>query len=215
MENELTYFGLFLETIIQTYVMTCPPSGVAVMFGLTSHDTTAKRLAISKQVCIIAAILLLVFAFLGKFILDDVFHLSTDAFRIGGGLYVFAVGLSMVISKDNERSDDADLEAKRPDSFSYVITPLATPLVVGPGALTATLVKRMTVPDSLFHSLTFYGGLLTTAVLIYFTFVLGCKFAKFLTPSILKVIEKLAGLLITCLGVGSVLSGTNSFLQNL
>jgi small neutral amino acid transporter SnatA (MarC family) len=52
-------------------------------------------------------------------------------------------------------------------------------------------------------------------ILVYLSFFLGCKFSKYLTPPVLKIIEKLAGMLITCLAVGSILAGTKAFLQNL
>jgi hypothetical protein len=87
----------------------------------------------------------------------------------------------------------------------------------GPQAkmITAALVKRMALPSSIPHVLTFYGALVVLVLLVYLSFFLGCKFSKYLTPPILKIIEKLAGMLITCLAIGSILNGTRMFLQSL
>jgi multiple antibiotic resistance protein len=213
MSSDLSFLDLFFETITYMYVVTNPPTAIAIMLGLTRHCTIAERLQISRQVCLVGGFLLFIFAFFGKIILDDIFHISTEAFRVGGGLYLFTIGVSMIMAKGSDDQQESGDSNKNP--FSFVITPLATPLFVGPGVITATLVKRMALPNSIGYTLVFYGALFVLVILVYLSFFLGCKFSKYLTPPVLKIIEKLAGMLITCLAIGSILAGTKAFLQNL
>jgi multiple antibiotic resistance protein len=183
------------------------------MLGIANRLSVKERLRMSQQICLIGGILIFTFAFFGKIILDDIFHISTEAFQVGGGLYLFTIGLGMVFSKD---FDEQQNEGTAPqDPFSFVITPLATPLLVGPGTITAVLVRRTALPNSISCVLTFYGALAVAMLLVYFLFFISCKFSKYLTPSLLKVIEKLMGILIACLAINSILQGLKTFFQHL
>lgn len=211
------YIQLFLLVVMQMYIILNPPSVIAIMLGLTKSSTPDERLQMSKKICLIGGLLLFVFAFLGKFILEDVFQISTEAFQVGGGLFLLTIGLSMLLSQDSDEGEDSNAQenpTKKVDPSSLVITPLATPLLVGPGTITATLVKRAGL-DSFGDIVVFYLALLAALILVFFSFVLGCKFSKYLTPSILKVIERLVGLLLTCIAIRSILSGLQTFSANL
>jgi multiple antibiotic resistance protein len=146
-------------------------------------------------------------------ILNDIFCISTEAFQVGGGLFILLIGLDMVIAKNSDSDVENDNTTK--NLSSLVITPLATPLLVGPGSMTATLVKRMELPDSLGYVIAFYLALAVTMVLVYFTFVLGCKFSKYLQRGVLQIIRKLVGILLLCIGTSAILKGVKVFIQSL
>jgi multiple antibiotic resistance protein len=210
--EEFNYLQTFYKAVIQLYIFLNAPSALAVMLGLSKRNTVAERLQASRQICIIGTFLLFIFAIFGPIILEYVFRISTEAFRVGGGLYLFYIGLSMALSKDSE--DDVDHHQTANDISKFVITPLATPLLVGPGTITATLVQRKALPDGLGYSLTFYAALACAMALVYVTFILGCKFSKNLKPLFLKVLEKLIGILILCLAISSILAGIKTFLES-
>ncbi|MDR2200560.1 MAG: MarC family protein, partial [Puniceicoccales bacterium] len=181
---------------------------------LTKHNTVEERLQISRKICCIAGALLCVFAFLGKIILQDIFHISTEAFQIGGGLYLLTVGLGMAFSAKESGSgkNQGNSAAEEMNISSLIVTPLATPLFIGPATITKTIEKLMGLPPSLAYNLTFYAALVVTFLLAYFTFILGCKFSSYLTPSLLKIVEKLVGVFLICIALSSILSGITKFL---
>ncbi|MDR2806857.1 MAG: MarC family protein [Puniceicoccales bacterium] len=211
MNADISLIQLFCVTIIQIYIILNPPSVIAVMLGLTNRNTIEERLLISKQVSIIGGLLLFTFAFFGQIILDDVFHISTEAFQVGGGLYLFTIGLSMLLPKNSQISEDTSSSEK--SAFNFVITPLATPLLTGPGTITAILVKRTEIPDAIPYICAFYGALMVTMILVYCSFFLGCKFSKYLTPFLLEIVEKLVGVLLACIAIKSILKGITTFVQ--
>ena len=209
------YIQLFFLITLQMYIILNPPSVIAVMLGLSADASMEERLNLSKKVCTVGGGLLLVFAVLGTFILDDVFQISTEAFRVGGGLFLFYVGLSMISSKEHGSGEDsAGDKSETTNIFSFAVTPLATPLLVGPGTITATLVKRSEL-TGIGDISVFYLAVAFTLVLVYVSFVVGCKFSKYLTPAILKIVEKLVGLLLMCIAVKSILSGLQTFVSQL
>jgi multiple antibiotic resistance protein len=212
MEN-ISYIQTFCTIIVQIYLVLNPPTSITIMLGMSQNNTVAERLQASRQICIFGTMLLIAFALFGKVILNDIFRISTEAFQVGGGLFIFLIGLGMVTTTHSDSATENDSTTQKLSSL--VITPLATPILVGPGTMTATLVKRMELPDSLDYTITFYSALATTMVLVYFTFVLGCKFSKYLQPRILRVIQKLVGILLLCIGTSAVLKGVKVFMQSL
>ncbi|MDR1906976.1 MAG: MarC family protein [Puniceicoccales bacterium] len=211
MENG--YIQTFGTVIVQIYIILNPPTAITVMLGMSKSNTVAERLHVSRQICAIGGGLLFAFALFGQMILNDIFHISTEAFQVGGGLFLFSIGLKMATAKN---SDDEEENSNTTQNLSsLVITPLATPLLVGPGTMTATLVKRMELPNSWEYAVTFYLALAVTMFLVYLTFILGCKFSKYLKPMILKTIAKLVGILLLCISTSSILKGINVFIQSL
>ena len=211
MEPSIGYFQLFCTTVIQMLVILNPPSAGTVILGVTGSLSVKERLAIARKVCIIGSVLLFVFAFFGQIILDSVFHISAAAFQVGGGLYLFTVGLSMASNEPEEENLESDAHGK---INSMIITPLATPLLVGPGSLTATLVERTSLPPGFGYELTFYIALAVTLALVYVCFVLMCKFSKYLTPLILEIIKKLIGIALICIAASSIIKGIGNFLHS-
>jgi multiple antibiotic resistance protein len=214
MSNDFSLLNLFFSTISKMCVVMNPIPAIAVLLGVSSHNTVGERLNISKQVCTIGGTLLFIFALFGKIILEDIFRISPEAFQVGGGLYLFSIGLSMALSKESDEQVE-DLAPTENNAFNFIVTPLATPLLVGPGTITATLVQRTELPEGTAPIFTFFGALIVSLILIYFTFFMGCKFSKYLKPAIIKVIEKLVGILMLCLSIGSILNGATKFLQKL
>lgn len=208
------YFNLLVLLTMQFYIILNPPSVVAVMLGLTAESSLEERLELAKRVCKIGGILLFVFSLIGNFILDEVFQISTEAFRVGGGSFLFLVGLSMLISKEQEASKEDIQQQKTKDIFTYAVTPLSTPLLVGPGTITAVLVKRAEM-ENFGQEIVFFVAIIAAMLLVVVTFIFGCKFSKYFTPAILHIIEKMVGLLLICIAIKSIMAGMSTFIDQL
>ena len=212
MDSSINYFSLLGSIVIQMLIILNPPSAAAVMLGVTGNLSVKERLAISQKVCIIGSALLFIFALFGQVILNSIFHISTEAFQVGGGMYLFTIGLAMTFAEPDEESvSDVDKDK----IYSMIITPLATPLLVGPGTITAVLVTRMGLPEGLGYQLTFYSAVAIALALVYLVFYLACKFSKYLTPLFLKILEKLVGILLMCIAISSVIHGITTFISKL
>ncbi len=79
-----------------------------------------------------AGIILLIFLFLGNMILDF-FHISVQSFRIAGGIILILIGLQILFGVKFTKESQSQM-----DDISAV--PLATPLIAGPGMITATII---------------------------------------------------------------------------
>ncbi|UPA28604.1 MAG: hypothetical protein LW808_000855 [Verrucomicrobiota bacterium] len=205
--------SLFVQVIVYMYIMLYPPIAAVILLGMSKSNTVGERLAAARKVCCIAGLLLFTFAFFGNLILDSIFHISTEAFQVAGGLLLLTSGLSMLLSKPADTETEEAAPAGKLEAC--IVTPLATPLLVGPGTIAATIVKIANLPEGLSCRLTFYLALATTLVLVYLTFYFACKFSKYLTPALLGGFEKIAGFIVASLAASLLLAGASGFYKSL
>ncbi|MDR0351530.1 MAG: MarC family protein [Puniceicoccales bacterium] len=203
--------NLFAETTISIYAILAPIIGAAIMIGMTPTATLEERIRISRQACTVAGVLLVIFAIAGNFIMGTVFRISTEAFQVGGGLYLLTISAGMVLKKE-QGDENSQVQPVKPAASNVAITPIGTPLLTGPGTITATLVKKSAVCSTFSDTVVFFLALVFVMFLCYLTFVVSCKFAKLLTPKILGVIERATGVVLSCMALESIIAGISTFL---
>jgi multiple antibiotic resistance protein len=122
-----------------TLFVTIGPIETAVIFAsLTSGIHHDERRSLSLRSVAIAALMLLLFAGGGNFLLT-LLHVSLPAFRVAGGILLFLQALTLTFSSpglssinERERRD-----AEMPGDIA--VFPLAFPLIASPGALSAVV----------------------------------------------------------------------------
>jgi multiple antibiotic resistance protein len=87
----------------------------------------------SERATLVAAVLMIVFLFLGQEILK-LFGLDFESFALAGAIIIFLVGMEMVLG--------IHLFQVTPNSRSGSIVPLAFPMIVGAGTMTTLLSLR-------------------------------------------------------------------------
>lgn len=111
------------------------PLGVMPVFlQMTDGMDTKERRCIALKACTIAFIILVLFTLSGRF-LFHFFGISTNGFRIVGGIIIFKIGYDMLQAhfthvKLNETE-------RKEYSKDITITPLAIPMLCGPGAISS------------------------------------------------------------------------------
>lgn len=116
-----------------TLLVVIDPIGMAPIFiGLTSGLDETIRRKVAAQASIIAFCVLAGSALIGERLLGWL-GISLAAFRIAGGLLLFAIAFEMVFQRRTERKTD---QAGQPGT-AIAAFPLAIPLMAGPGAITA------------------------------------------------------------------------------
>jgi multiple antibiotic resistance protein len=130
-------FNLFLSAIISIFVMADPFGNIPIFLGLTSGMSGEERRYTITKASIVAAIILVVFALVGKPFME-ILSISLNSLRIAGGILLMTIAFDMLMGKET-RSKATEGDSKE-DPSSIAITPMATPLITGPGAMTVTMV---------------------------------------------------------------------------
>jgi len=107
--------------------------------SMTASLSKQRRKQTAKKATIVAFFTILAFAFSGQ-ILFNFFGISVNSFRIVGGFIFFIMGWDMLQARLGtiKHTDDEDKIDAYVDDIS--ITPLAIPMICGPGAITNAII---------------------------------------------------------------------------
>ncbi len=124
-----------LTTALVTLLVVMDPPGLAPIFlGLTRGIGPTERQGIASQASLIAFAVMAGAALIGNWLLHTL-GIGLPAFRIAGGLLLFAIAFEQVFEKRHQRK--AHQAEGRDPAEGLAAFPLAIPLMAGPGAITA------------------------------------------------------------------------------
>ena len=131
-----------------------------------------------------------------------------DAFRIAGGLVMGLLGLDMIRTQIDCDAATADPK-NRPD---ITVTPLAFPIISGPGAISSLMIAKSDAVTSMQH---FYAYIALTALMLTFYgfFYITAYSSKWLKPSIVQISTKLCGLIVLAMAAQFVANGIFGFVK--
>lgn len=124
------------KSIIALFIIVDPIGNLPIFVGLTSNMSREERRRTFRTAIIISFVLLNLFALAGQSILS-IFNISIHSFKIAGGLLLLIISIKILVH--------GMWEEKHLSSRSISAVPIAFPLLVGPGAITLTIVNIQTV----------------------------------------------------------------------
>lgn len=201
------------ETMISaftTLLVTVDPPGLAPLFlGLTQGMTREQRQQVAIRGSVMGFAILTVFALFGASILSAL-GISMGAFRIAGGLMLFAIAFEMIFEKRNERKEKTTGDAITKDHIhNLAVFPLAIPLIAGPGAISATVLISGTVEGWL-GKLQLIAVIAVVLGLVLVSLYLAERLNKFLGVTGRALLTRLLGVLLAALSVQFVVDGIKS-----
>src|SRR5204862_1377927 len=127
-----------LLAIGSLFVIVDPIATVPAFLAMTANDTPQQRIRMARVACIVSAVILLLFATTGKLIFNF-FGITIPAFQIAGSIVLLLVALDMLRARRSavqETTEETDAGAAKED---VAVTPLAVPMLAGPGAITTAV----------------------------------------------------------------------------
>ncbi|HMK46665.1 MAG TPA: MarC family protein [Methanocella sp.] len=134
-------FELFVSAVISIFVMADPFGNIPIFLSLTGGMSGTERRYVITKASVVATIILIVFAIVGQPFMDQI-NISIDSLRIAGGMLLLLIALDMLMGMEirSKKTEGIPPEEIEEDSESVAITPMATPLIAGPGVMTVTIV---------------------------------------------------------------------------
>src|SRR5215475_2634161 len=129
----------FLVSALVTLLVVVDPVGLVPTFlGITQGRAGDIRRQIALRACLIAGAILIGVALIGDWLLRQL-GITLPAFRIAGGLLLFAVAFEMVLGLRQRRATEDAEHAVEEHARDVAAFPLAIPMMAGPGAITAVI----------------------------------------------------------------------------
>lgn len=205
------FFTFFLFAFASLFTVVNPFGAMPVFVGITSKSSPEKIRLLARKACIVAAVTMATFALLGDF-LFDFFHVSIDGLRVVGGILFFITGYDMLQGKE-ARTKVIDEEDKDRSEDS-TISPLAIPLICGPGAITASTVLAEGAKDGV-QTFTVFFTIFLVCFLTFFFLVFSKRIMALLGSSGNKVFFRLMGLIIMMIAVEFFFGGITPYIKRI
>ncbi len=119
-----------VQVFIMLFVIMDPPGCIPIFMALTKDVSKEERERELNHAVAVASILLLLFAFLGKIVLD-VLGITLNSFMIAGGILLLLIAFDLLRGEHKYGVRGGS---------SVGAVPLGIPLLAGPGAITAVMV---------------------------------------------------------------------------
>lgn len=189
------------------------PLGTMPIFMTMTADLDAQhRTRTARKASIVAFFTIIAFAFSGQ-LLFSFFGISEHSFRIVGGIIFFLMGMDMLQARLARTKVDTDEQAK-----SYVndisITPLAIPMICGPGAMTNAIVM-MKDADTEMKKVILIAVIAVVMLLVYLVLYSSSRIIKLLGETGNNVMMRIMGLIVMVIAVEFFLSGLRPIIADL
>ena len=198
---------IFIQTFVLYFVVIDPLGGTPLFLIVTQRLKIKDKIKTALEATITATIILLFFAWFGKFILSSL-NISFSAFTIAGGIILFIISLEMLFDKRNQRKEEG--LKKRSDRIS--VFPLAIPLLAGPAAITSIIVS---VTDIGVNFIEQSVGMISLVLVMFITFIIyyiASKSSKIINKKVISVISRVIGIILAGLSIQYILDGIKNYL---
>ena len=204
--NDLFTFGLLCFTSF--FTLTNPIGTMPIFITMTDGLDNLQRKKIARKATFVSFITLVVFAFSGQ-LLFKFFGISVNGFRIAGGIIFFTIGWNML------QAQIARVKLKEEEIKTYAddisITPLAIPLLCGPGSITNAIVL-MEDAGNLWKKIILIGSIGSIYILTYWLLRASNRITRLLGETGNNVLMRLMGLILMVIAVEFTFSGLKPIL---
>ncbi|HJU06197.1 MAG TPA: MarC family protein [Nitrospiraceae bacterium] len=181
------------------FVIVDPIAAVPAFLAMTARESVEQRLRTARVACLVSVGLLTGFAFLGQS-LFSILGITMPAFQVAAGLVLLLVAFDMVRAQRSAVQETAEETAAGAVKDDVAITPLAMPMLAGPGAL-STVILLNAQAQNWAQRAVLVGCLIAVGAASYVTLALAGRGAHWLSPIAEKIITRLMGLLLSAVAV--------------
>jgi multiple antibiotic resistance protein len=185
-----------------------PVSAVPLYLAMTAGYTPAKRGATLRLGIITAVAVLVVFGLLGTVILRF-FGITTDAFRITGGLLFIGIGSDMLGARRSRETTTESEEEEAARQEEVGIIPLGIPTLAGPGAIT-TVITLTAQADATWQRAVIYAAIVVVMLVSWSVLLVAPFLLRRFGRTGINVMTRLMGLLVMVVGVQFIIDGVRA-----
>ena len=198
-------FGRFaLVTFTSIFFIVDPIAAIPTYLVITQQETATERRRTARRACIAMTVLLVVFGATGT-MLFRAFGITLAAFRTAGGLILWFVAMDMLHGeRRTQEGRDEVFEGQIKEDVA--ITPLAIPMLAGPGAISTAIVLAGQAHGAAQTALV-YCSIVVTGALSYVSLRLGEPLLEHLGKTGIRVVTRIMGLILAAVAVQFVFSG--------
>ncbi|MHB8249155.1 MAG: MarC family protein [Acidithiobacillus sp.] len=202
-----------LQTLIALLAILNPIGAVPIFIALTNDEDPQQRLATARLAAKAVAIVLLVSAFLGEYILRF-FGISIAAFQVAGGVVLMLLALNMLQAKSSRYRHTPEETAEGMQKEAVGVVPLAIPLLAGPGTISTVIIAHHKSASWLANIL-LAVDVLAAAAVAYAALRLALPLSRRLGVTGINIATRIFGLILAAIAVTFIGNGLGALFPGL
>ena len=191
------------------FVIVDPLATVPAFLAMTPNDTAEQRIRTARLACCVAAGVLLAFSFAGQLVFK-VMGITMPAFQIAASILMLIVALDMVRAQRSRVQETREETKAGTEKTDIAVTPLAIPMLAGPGAISTTILlqnEAKTIPQHI----ALYGCIVAVALVSYLILRISARSVRWLNPILMNIAIRIMGLLLAAVAVQFMLNAIKAF----
>jgi len=198
---------IFFQNLLRAFIAIDPISLIPVFAVLTNNLNPKVIIKLAFLVFLISSSVLAFFSFFGNNFLIFM-GISLGSFQIIGGLFLLFISFEMVLEKRLKRKKSIIKKILSDEEISdLAVFPISIPLVVGPSAITLSILISKNLKFSL---VSFYEQILPIILTLMISSVI-LLFANviinFLNKIIITIMQKVFGIILGALSIQYIING--------
>jgi len=197
-------FELWILPIISIFFIVDPLAVIPSFLTLTADDSSSRRRRIALKAAVASTLILAGFASAGGLIFR-IFGITLPAFRIAGGIILGLSALEMVRAERRSHETREELE-EGAEKYSAAITPLAIPMLAGPGAI-STVIVLMDRARGWSQMIPIYTAILGAGIATFIVLRASEPFHRMVGKTGINVLSRIMGMVLATVAVQFILDG--------
>ena len=191
------------------FVIIDPLATAPAFLAMTPNDSPAQRLRTARLACTTAAGILLAFSLTGPLIFK-VMGITMPAFQMAGSILLLQVSLDMLRAQRSRVKETNEEMQAGVDKTEIAITPLAIPMLAGPGAISTTVLLQNEATTWAQH-VALYLCIGAVCFASYLILRLSARGVQWLGPIAMSLSIRIMGLLLASVAVQFMLNAIKAF----
>lgn len=198
-------FTEYTKIFISLFAILDPIGIIPIIIMFTAEMTPARRAHAGRLASLAVCAILLVALLIGQPLLAF-FGISINSFLVAGGILLLLMAIKMMLGTFYENGAGKNAHADGETVSANAIVPLSTPLLAGPGSISAVIVEAHKA-SGLQHYLIMGLEIILLSITVWLTFLIAPWVARRLGKIGINVFTRLMGLILAAISVEFIAGG--------
>ena len=209
------------KLLVALLVLINPFSALSIYLDLTQDHSTKEKRRIARTAALAVFIVIVVFALSGGILLK-VLGISVGSFKVGGGILVLLIAISLMNGNDNPAKPKIDPNSEehhhaqqvRRNEKAIAVVPIAIPITIGPGGISTVIIYSSAAKNYSDIALIIISGFLVSLI-CYLILIVAGRISKRLGTTGLTILNRIMGMMLAAISVEIIVAGLKSIFPQL
>ncbi len=206
-------FADYLQIFVSVLTIVNPIGAIPLFIGMTAGDTPHKQRAQARTAAIAVGVIMIVAAWVGEPLLR-LFGIGLPAFRVGGGILILLLAISMMYAKSSSLRQTPREQLEAAEKENVAVVPLAMPLLAGPGCI-STVILNANHATHLRDKAAMHVGIVLTALIVWLALRSAAPIARLLGQTGINIATRLMGMVLAAISIEFIAAGAGQLFPGL